>query len=99
VQSSGQGIQESGKLICDDGFEFDAESGMISILGGDWTTHRPMGQEAIDRVQEYLREPPIPAQMQKHLLSGSGDYRWDYWETLQRRSAWLISTKRQSRPS
>jgi len=36
--------------------EFDPESGLISILGGKWTTHRLMGQETIDKVQEYLGE-------------------------------------------
>ena len=30
---------------------------MISILGGKWTTHRLMGEETIDKVQEYLGGP------------------------------------------
>jgi glycerol-3-phosphate dehydrogenase len=79
---SAQGIKDTKKLIRDDEVEFDAESGMISILGGKWTTHRLMGQETIDKVQEYLGEPTIPAQTPEHLLSGSADYHWDYWEAL-----------------
>jgi glycerol-3-phosphate dehydrogenase len=79
-----KGIKDTKKLIRDDEVEFDAESGMISILGGKWTTHRLMGQETIDKVQEYLGEPNIPTQTQEHLLNGAADYRWDYWETLAR---------------
>src|SRR5580698_7590085 len=79
---SAKGIKDTKKLIRDDEVEFDAESGMISILGGKWTTHRLMGQETIDKVQEYLGEPNTRAQTEEHPLSGSADYRWDYWETL-----------------
>jgi len=75
-------MQDTKKLIRGDEVEFDAESGLISILGGKWTTHRLMGQETIDQVQHYLGEPASPAQTQEHPLSGSADYRWDYWETL-----------------
>ncbi|HTC33846.1 MAG TPA: glycerol-3-phosphate dehydrogenase/oxidase [Bryobacteraceae bacterium] len=79
---SAQGVKETKKLIRDDEVEFDAESGLISILGGKWTTHRLMGEETIDRVQQYLGEPTTPAQTPEHPLSGSADYRWDYWEML-----------------
>jgi glycerol-3-phosphate dehydrogenase len=79
---SAQGVKETKKLIRDDEVEFDAESGLISILGGKWTTHRLMGEETIDRVQQYLGEPTTPAQTPEHPLSGSADYRSDYWEML-----------------
>src|SRR5262249_11219409 len=38
------GVTDTKKLIRDDEVEFDAGSGLISILGGKWTTHRLMGQ-------------------------------------------------------
>ena len=79
---SAQGIKDTKKLIRDDEVEFDAESGLISILGGKWTTSRLMGQETIDKVQEYLGGPTIPTQTQEHPLSGSKNYRWDYWKRL-----------------
>lgn len=79
-----QGVKETKKLIRDDEVEFDAESGLISILGGKWTTHRLMGQKTIDQVQEFLREPVTPAQTPDHPLSGAADYRRDYWQTLER---------------
>ena len=39
------GVTDTKKLIRDDEVEFDAASGLISILGGKWTTHRLMGEE------------------------------------------------------
>lgn len=78
-----EGVKDTKKLIRDDEVEFDAESGLVSILGGKWTTHRLMGQETIDKVQEYLGEPAIQAQAE-HPLTGSAKYHWDYWQTLER---------------
>ena len=77
-----QGVTDTKKLIRDDEVEFDAQSGLISILGGKWTTHRLMGQETIDKVQESLGEPVTPSQTPDQLLSGAADYRWDYWQAL-----------------
>lgn len=79
---SAQGVKDTKKLIRDDEVEFDAESGLISILGGKWTTHRLMGQETIDKVLEYLKEPTIPAETQDHPLNGSAGYTSDYWKRL-----------------
>src|SRR5580704_12251113 len=79
---SAPGVKDTKKLIRDDEVEFDAESGMISILGGKWTTHRLMGEETIDKVQESIGEEVTPAQTQEHPLSGSADYRPNYWQTV-----------------
>jgi glycerol-3-phosphate dehydrogenase len=81
---SAKGVSETRKLIRDDEVEFDAGSGIISILGGKWTTHRLMGQETIDKVQAYLGQPATLSQTPEHPLSGSANYRRDYWETLRR---------------
>ena len=77
-----QGVTETKKLIRDDEVEFDEKSGLISILGGKWTTHRLMGQETIDKVQEYLGDPVTPSPTTDHPLRGSAGYQWDYWQTL-----------------
>jgi glycerol-3-phosphate dehydrogenase len=77
-----QGVTETKKLIRDDELEVDARSGLISILGGKWTTHRLMGQETIDKVQELIGEEITSSPTIDHPLSGSADYKWDYWETL-----------------
>jgi glycerol-3-phosphate dehydrogenase len=77
-----QDVTETKKLIRDDEVEYDAQSGLISILGGKWTTHRLMGQETIDKVQETLGESVTPSPTTDHPLKGSADYKWDYWQTL-----------------
>ena len=77
-----KGVTETKKLIRDDEVEFDAESGLISILGGKWTTHRLMGEETIDKVQEYLGKARTPARTDDYPLNGATNYRWDYWQTL-----------------
>lgn len=77
-----QGIKDTKKLIRDDEVEFDAESGLISILGGKWTTHRLMGEETIDKVQQYLGKTATPSRTTDQPLSGAANYRWDYWQTL-----------------
>jgi glycerol-3-phosphate dehydrogenase len=79
---AGKGVTETKKLIRDDELEYDVKSGLISILGGKWTTHRLMGQETIDKVQELLGEEVTPSPTTDHPLNGSADYQWDYWETL-----------------
>jgi len=76
------GVSDTKKLIRDDEVEFDAASGLISILGGKWTSHRLMAQETIDKVEEYLGGPAGETRTQEYPLSGSADYRRDYWQTL-----------------
>src|SRR5580700_5956924 len=79
-----QGVADTKKLIRDEEVEFDAATGLISILGGKWTTHRLMGQETIDKVQEYLGGSLAPSTTSEHLLAGAIGYKWDYEQTLAR---------------
>lgn len=51
------GDAQTKRLIRDDEVEFDSRTGLISILGGKWTTYRLMAQKTIDRVQQYLELP------------------------------------------
>jgi len=78
-----QGVTDTKKLIRDDEVEFDAASGLVSILGGKWTTHRLMGEETIDKVQEYLGGPHSPSRTSEHPLVGAMGFKWDYWQTLE----------------
>ncbi|MGA2991651.1 MAG: glycerol-3-phosphate dehydrogenase/oxidase [Candidatus Korobacteraceae bacterium] len=52
--------RSSSKLIRDHEVELDLESGLISILGGKWTTYRAMAEDAIDAAQQYLRTAACP---------------------------------------
>ena len=77
-----QGVSDTKKLIRDDEVEFDPQTGLISILGGKWTTHRLMAEETIDKVQDYLGGERTAARTVHHPLDGSAGYHRDYWETL-----------------
>lgn len=75
-------VVDTKKLIRDDEVEFDSDSGLVSILGGKWTTHRLMGEETINKVQEYLGGHVTPSMTRDHPLQGSSGYTQDYWQTL-----------------
>lgn len=52
-----RGPAQTKRLVRDDEVEFDGRTGLISILGGKWTTYRLMAEKTIDRVQQYLGIP------------------------------------------
>lgn len=70
------------ELIRDHEVELDASSGLISILGGKWTTHRLMAEETIDRVQEQLGTGARVSTTRTHRLAGAAGYRGDYAANL-----------------
>ena len=72
------------KIARDDVIEVDPASGLISIMGGKWTTHRAMAEDTIDRVQESLRGPRTEAQTRNHILFGGEGYTDDHWKKLTR---------------
>lgn len=72
------------ELIRDHEVEMDQRSGLISILGGKWTTHRLMAEDTIDAVQKSLGKPVTPCRTREHLLSGAKGFTSDYWRSLVR---------------
>ena len=52
-----RGSEQTKGLVRDDEVEIDGRSGLISILGGKWTTYRMMAEKTIDRVQQSLGVP------------------------------------------
>lgn len=77
--ASGGGTKE---LIRDHEVERDAASGLISILGGKWTTHRLMAEDAIDAAQRALGGPVTPCLTKQQSLAGSEGFSDGYWKTL-----------------
>ncbi len=69
-------------LARDDVIEVDPLSGLISIMGGKWTTHRAMAEDTIHRVQQALGVPKIESKTHNHLLYGSEGFTDDYWQKL-----------------
>jgi glycerol-3-phosphate dehydrogenase len=61
--------------------ERDPESGLISILGGKWTTYRAMAEDTLDAAQKYLGGGGRCSTLE-HPLAGSQNYTADYWQTL-----------------
>ena len=65
------------RLVRDDEVEFDPHTGLISIMGGKWTTYRLMAERTVDRVQELLGSPVTACPTRDYPLSGSGGRGWD----------------------
>jgi glycerol-3-phosphate dehydrogenase len=74
--------RDTKKLARDHQVELDSVSGLVSILGGKWTTYRAMAQDTIDVVQKSLGENPTPCSTLNHPLLGSDGYSSDYWKAL-----------------
>src|SRR5580704_14838361 len=64
--------------------ELETHSGLISVMGGKWTTYRAMAQDAVNAVQKYLGIPVSKCPTLNHQLVGSAGFSADYWQTLQK---------------
>lgn len=73
--------KETRKLIRGHEVEVDHLSGLVSILGGKWTTYRAMAEETIDVVQKQLGAG-IPSSTEHHRLSGADGYNPEDWRLL-----------------
>jgi glycerol-3-phosphate dehydrogenase len=82
VSRSGSG--ETKKLSRDDELEIEPQSGLISIMGGKWTTHRAMAEDTIDAVQKHLGLPVTPSLTRNRPLAGSSGFTPVYWMSLVR---------------
>ncbi len=69
-------------LLRDHEIEHDSVSGLLSLLGGKWTTYRLMAQDAIDRAGELLTKT-VPGSTETHYLIGGENYRFEDWQVLQ----------------
>jgi glycerol-3-phosphate dehydrogenase len=81
---SAGGSRATKKLARDHEVEVDAQSNLISIMGGKWTTHRAMAEDTVNAVQKSLGVPVRPGCTIDHPLSGSKNYTPDHWRTLAR---------------
>ena len=69
-------------LARDDVIEVEPGSGLISIMGGKWTTHRAMAEDTINRVQETLGVPQTDSKTRNHVLFGGEGFTDDCCEKL-----------------
>ncbi len=70
------------KLIREHEVEVDPQSGLISVMGGKWTTYRAMAEDAINAVQQQLGLPVAGCVTRERHLSGSDGYGADYAQSL-----------------
>jgi glycerol-3-phosphate dehydrogenase len=75
-------FRKSKELIRDHEVEVDSSSGLISVLGGKWTTYRAMAEDAIDTVMQSLAMPAVPCITGNHRLSGSEGWSPNFWAEL-----------------
>jgi glycerol-3-phosphate dehydrogenase len=74
--------RDTKKLARDHEVEIDRQSGLISILGGKWTTYRAMAEDTVDAAARYLGLPAACCCTQDYSLLGSDGYSSDYWQAL-----------------
>ena len=82
------------KLAREHEVEIDERSGLISILGGKWTTYRAMAEDTIDAVQRSLEHSVRPSGTRTHVLAGGEGYNEDFWRELVRQSGAEEATAR-----
>jgi glycerol-3-phosphate dehydrogenase len=70
------------KLARDHEVELDEKSGLISIMGGKWTTYRAMAEDTINQVEKRLGKAAAPSRTKDHLLAGGEQYTPDYAKSL-----------------
>ena len=82
---SSRDSRDTKKLARDHEVDLDSGSGLISIMGGKWTTYRAMAEDAIDAAQKYLGAARSPCSTVNHPLIGSDGYSTEYWRELAER--------------
>ncbi len=69
-------------LLRDHEVDRDTNSGLISLLGGKWTTYRLMARDAVDAVCRELNIL-VACQTENHRLAGAEGFEFDFWKKIQ----------------
>jgi glycerol-3-phosphate dehydrogenase len=72
------------QLVRDHEVEYDPKSGLLSLLGGKWTTYRLMAEDAVNAVCEQL-DITAPCKTKNHALAGGEGYDHDNWKKIRAR--------------
>jgi len=73
--------RQTKKLIRSHEVEVDGSSGLISILGGKWTTYRAMAEDTVDAVQKQLGVS-VPSRTRDFRLAGAEGFSAGHWRFL-----------------
>jgi glycerol-3-phosphate dehydrogenase len=69
------------QLLRDHEVEFDEKSGLISLMGGKWTTYRLMAKDTIDFVCKNLNHQ-VKCNTENQFLSGAENYDSENWKNI-----------------
>jgi len=75
-------FESTKKIARDDVIEIEPTSGLISIMGGKWTTHRAMAEDTIDVVEKSLGRVSGSCPTRHHVLYGSEGWTIGHWQEL-----------------
>jgi glycerol-3-phosphate dehydrogenase len=70
------------KLIRDHEVEVDDVSGLVSVLGGKWTTYRAMAEDGINHAQRAIPGKQAACRTLDFPLTGASGFSTDYWKQL-----------------
>jgi glycerol-3-phosphate dehydrogenase len=73
--------EDTKSLLRDHMVEHDQSSGLLSLLGGKWTTYRLMARDTIDKACEIL-QVDAECRTSDHYLVGGRHYRFEDWRQL-----------------
>jgi glycerol-3-phosphate dehydrogenase len=85
---------ETSKLIRDHEVELDSSSGLISILGGKWTTHRLMAEDTINAVQREMGGPATPCLTKQYPLAGAAGFDEQFSRSIEKEYSLSADTAR-----
>lgn len=82
VASSEARPRATKELARDHVVEVDAASGLVSVMGGKWTTYRAMAEDTIDAVERRLDRPHASCRTESYALAGAEGFAPELWRTL-----------------
>jgi glycerol-3-phosphate dehydrogenase len=68
-------------LLRDHEVEIDEKSGLVSLLGGKWTTYRLMAKDTVDQIDGIFKRKNT-CTTENHILAGGENYDFSSWKTL-----------------
>jgi glycerol-3-phosphate dehydrogenase len=78
---AGESNKATKRLLRDHEIEIDEATGLISLLGGKWTTYRLMAQDTINAV-DVLLQKSTPCQTESKRLVGAEGYDADFYKKI-----------------
>ena len=73
--------RDTKSLARDHEVEIDEASGLVSLMGGKWTTYRLMAKDTIDDVCKILNINTL-SKTEEQILAGAENYNFENWKNL-----------------